>query len=102
MGVVVNAEKTKYMMWNYKPYKQGRYLQVELEQGEILKFEEIETCTYLGTLVTRQTGSNEEIKIRIVAENKSAYTLQKILTGGMFSRKVKIKVYKTMIRPVVT
>lgn len=91
MGLEVNVAKTKYMQWNDKPFKQGGFLQVQLDENIMVKFEEVETFTYLGTLVTREVGSNEEIKARIVAGNKSAFALKSILTGNMFSRSVKLK-----------
>ena len=56
---------------------------------------------YLGSVVTSDNNVNTEIKSRLVAGNKVYFTLQNLLKNKNILRKVKLNIYKTLIRPVV-
>jgi hypothetical protein len=43
-----------------------------------------------------------EIKIRITAENRFYFSLNKLLKSRAVARNTKVRVYRTIIRPVVT
>lgn len=101
MGLKINESKTKYMVWSDNQYEQGGQLTVKVDQNKEYRFKEVETFTYLGTVMTRRPGSEEEIKARISAGSKSAFALKSVISGNMFSRAVKLRIYKTIIRPVV-
>ena len=56
---------------------------------------------YLGTTLTNQNSIAEEIKSRLRSENACCYSVQKILSSGLLSKYLKIKIYRTIILPVV-
>ena len=65
-----------------------------------LSFENVEKFRYVGVTETNTNDIREEIKRRI---NMGAcyYSLEKILSSRLLSKKLKIKTYKTNILPAV-
>jgi len=53
----------------------------------------------LGAYVTSKNEVTEEIKSRLVSGNACFYSVQKLLTSRLISRKLKI--YRTVILPVI-
>ena len=60
----------------------------------------MEKFRYLGVTVTNRNDIREEIKRRINMGNACYYSL-KILSSRLLSKKLKVKIYKTIILPVV-
>jgi hypothetical protein len=56
---------------------------------------------YLGTTLTDQNCIQEEIKSRLNSGNAYYHSVQSFLSSGLLSRNVKVKVYETIILPVV-
>ena len=56
---------------------------------------------YLGSLITENSDNNTDINARIMAGNRSYYSLLPLLRSKAVSRTTKIRIYKTIIRPVV-
>jgi hypothetical protein len=56
---------------------------------------------YLGTTLTDQNGIHEEIKSRLNSGNACYHSVQSLLSSRLLSRNVKVKIYKTIILPVV-
>ena len=56
---------------------------------------------YLGVTVTNTNNIREEIKRRINVGNICHYSLERILSPYLISKKLKVKTYKTIIVPVV-
>ena len=61
----------------------------------------MEKFKYLGVTVTNTKDIREEIKRRINMGNACYYSLEKILSPHMLSKKLKVNTYKTIILPVV-
>ena len=57
---------------------------------------------YLGSTVTWDSDMVEEVKLRIAAALKCSWALNKILKSKFLSRRTKLQVYATMIRPIAT
>ena len=51
-------------------------------------------------MVTNTNDIREEIKCRIDMRNACYYSLEKILSSRLLSKKLKVKTYKTVILPV--
>ena len=56
---------------------------------ENLSFEKVEKFKYLGVMVTNMNDIREEIKRRINMGNACYYSLEKILSSRVFSKKLK-------------
>ena len=64
-------------------------------------FERVEDFQYLGTTLTNQNSLQEEIKSRLKLGNACYYSVQNLLSSSLLSKSVKIKIYRTIISPVV-
>jgi len=51
--------------------------------------------------LTNQNSVHEEIKCRLEAGNSCYYSVQTLLSSRLLSNNFKIKIYKTIILPVV-
>ena len=61
----------------------------------------MENFRYLGVTVTNTNDIHEEIKRKINMGNACCYSLEKILSSRLLSKKFKVKTYKTIILSVV-
>jgi hypothetical protein len=57
--------------------------------------------TTLGTTLTNQNDIRDEIKSRLRAGNACYYSVQNLLSSRLTSKNLTIKIYKTVILPVV-
>ncbi|KAJ4452079.1 hypothetical protein ANN_03595 [Periplaneta americana] len=97
IGLEVNPEKTKYMSMSRD---QNIVRKGNIKIGN-LSFEEVEKFKYLGATVTNINDTREEIKHRINMGNACYYSVEKILSSSLLSRNLKVRIYKTVILPVV-
>jgi hypothetical protein len=56
---------------------------------------------YLGTTLTDQNCVHEEIKSRLNSANACYHSIQSLLSSRLLYGNVKVKIYKTIILPVV-
>jgi len=63
--------------------------------------ERVEEFKYLGTTLTNKNSIHEQIKSRLKLGNACYYSVQNLLYSSLISKKLKIKIYKTIILPVV-
>jgi hypothetical protein len=97
IGLEVNSEKTKYMfMSRHQTTGQSNYIRVANKS-----FEKVAKFTYLGATLTDQNCIHEEIKNRLNSWNACYHAVQNLLSSRLLSRNVKIKIYKSIIIPVV-
>ena len=55
----------------------------------------------MGTTLTHQNSILEEIKSRLRLGNACYHSAQKLLSSRLLSRNLKVKVYRTIILPVL-
>ena len=63
--------------------------------------ETVEEFKYLGTTLTNKNSIQEEIKSRLKLGNACYYSVQNLLSSSLLSKKLKVKIYRTIILPVV-
>jgi hypothetical protein len=64
-------------------------------------FENVSQFKYLGTTVTNRNFMQEEIMRRLNYGNACYHSFQNHLSSRLLSKNVKIRIYKTIILPVV-
>src|SRR5215469_11694499 len=75
-------------------------------QGHSLKIdnsviERVEEFKYLGVTLTDHNSIQEEIKSRFNLGNACYHSVQNLLSSRLLSKNLKIKIYRTIILPVV-
>jgi len=96
-GLEVNAHKTKYMAVS-RDQNAGRIHSMKTDNSS---FERVEEFKYLGTTLTYQNFIQEESKSRLKLGNACYYSVQNLLSSRLLSKHLKIKIYRTIILPVV-
>ena len=96
-GLEVNAHKTNYMTV-FRDQNAGRIHCVKMDNISIARVEEFK---YLGTTLTNQNSIQEEIKCRLKLGNACYYSVQNLVSSSLLSKTLKIKIYRTIILPVV-
>jgi len=93
----VNADKTKYMVMS-RHKNAGQSYNIETDNSS---FERAEEFKYLGTTLTNKNSIQKEIKSRLKSGNVCYHSLQNLLSSSLLSKNLKIKIYRTIILPVV-
>ena len=93
-GLIVNVHKTKYLKCTSR---QDQPKSINIENKE---FEQVISFKYLGSTVNTDNTIEEEIKERTAPGNKAFFT--KMFQSKLISRMAKLKLYCSVIRPVIT
>jgi len=64
-------------------------------------FERMEEFKYLVTTISNQNSIQEEIKSRLKSGNACYHLVQNLLSSSLLSKNLKIKIYRTIILPIV-
>jgi hypothetical protein len=76
----------------------GRRHSMKIDNSSIERVEEFE---HLGTRLTDRNSIQEEIKSRRKLGNACYYWVRNVLSSGLLSKNVKIKIYRTIISLVI-
>jgi hypothetical protein len=97
VGLEINVEKSKYRLLS-RHQNIGRNQNIKIANrlfGNVSQFK------YLGTTVTNQNLIQEEIKRRLNSGTACYHSVQNLLSSSLLSKNLKIRIYKTIILPVV-
>ena len=64
-------------------------------------FERVEDFRYVGTTLTDQNSILKEIKSRLKSGHACYHSVQNLVSSSLLSKNIKIKMYRTIILPVV-
>ena len=95
-GLIVNIHKTKYMKCTRR---QDQLMPLNIENKE---FEQVKSFKYLGSIVNTDNTMEEEIKERIALGNRAYFANKKVFQSKLISKRAKLKLYHSVIRPIVT
>ena len=94
VGLKINANKTKVMRLNTK-------VKEHIMLGEEA-LEEVDSFTYLGGIVTKKGGCDEDIRSRLSKARAQFNRLRKIWNSSVFSIKTKVRLFNTLVISVLT
>src|SRR5215471_8642066 len=97
IGLEVNADKTKYMVMS----REGNARRGHSVKTDNSAIERVEEFKFLGVTLTDQNSIQEEIKSRLKLRNTCYHWVQNLLSSRLLSKNLKIKIYRTIILPVV-
>jgi hypothetical protein len=97
VGLEVSAEKNKYMLLSCHQ-NAGQKHGIKAANRS---FENVAQLRYLGTTATDLNLIQEEIKRRLNSGNAIYCSIQKLMSSRLLSKNVKIRIYKTMLFPLV-
>jgi hypothetical protein len=93
VSLEINVEKTKYMLLS-RHQNVGINWDIKIINRS---FENVSQFKYLGTTVTNTNLIQEKVKRRLNSGNAYCPFVQNLLPTRLLSRKVKIRVYETII-----
>jgi hypothetical protein len=97
IGLEVNAEKTKYMVMSQNQNARHNH-NIKIDSKS---FERVEEFKYLGATLMNRNSIQEEIKSRLKFGNACYHSVQNLLSSRLLSKNTKIRVYRTIILPVL-
>lgn len=96
-GLHVNMKKTKYLKAS-----KNQSLQPQTVSVGNNTFAAVKDFVYLGSTVTEKNEISTEINRRIMAANRCYFGLRRYFRSKLLSRRTKVLLYKTLLRPVLT
>jgi hypothetical protein len=95
-GLIINEQKTKYLRCTRKNHVMDN---ININS---MHLEQVKSFKYFGSIVNGNNSIEEEIKERIVLGSKAYYTNQALFKSKLLSKNSKLKMYWTLVTPVVT
>ena len=97
IGLEVNVDKTKYLVTSRDQNARRRH-SIDTDNSS---FESSDEFEYLGTTLTNRKSIQEEIKSRLKSGNACYHSVQYLLSSSLLCKNLNIKIYRTIILPVV-
>jgi hypothetical protein len=98
VGLRINEEKSEYMVVSRR---NGNLVQDEFIEVEEYKFRRVDQFKYLGLIITQNNDIKTEISMRLQSANKCFFGLSKIFRSRAISKNLKVRMYLTLLRPIV-
>ncbi|KAG7309934.1 hypothetical protein JYU34_004449 [Plutella xylostella] len=98
VGLRISTEKTEYL--HMTRYRGNHEVRKNLQVGETA-YKGVAKFKYLGCTITDTNTREQEIDIRVQNALRCSAALHKVLVSKLLSRKTKIRIYKTVIRPIL-
>jgi len=98
VGLTFNDDKTEYLILSRSNRNYGLEQHIELEGHT---FRKVSQFKYLGSIITQDNELKTEVSSRIQLANKGYYGLKRILKSRTLSKNLKIRIYMTLLRPIV-
>lgn len=95
-GMEISAQKTKIMTLSRNECTYEASCINGMQIDKVAKFK------YLGSTITDKNEMDEEIKERLGAGNRCYYSLIDLFKGKRISKTTKLRIYNSIIKPVVT
>jgi len=95
-GLKINADKTKYMV-----LPQGQNAGYHNIKTDNKSFERVEQLKYLVTTLKNQNSIQEKVNSWLKSGNTFYHSVQNLLSSNLLSKNKKIKIFSTIILPVV-
>ena len=92
MGLRISKEKTKVMTANSKQRE------IKLKDEEL---EDVQSFTYLGSIVTSDGGADEDVKSRIGKARQAFNTPRPVWNSTSISTKSKLRIFTTNVKSVL-
>ena len=92
LGLTMHKGKSKILKVN------NNTTPIRLE-GEAL--EEVESSTYLGSVVDKLGGTDADVKVQIGKARAAFHQLQKVWGSSELPRNTKIRIFNSMAKPVL-
>ena len=92
-GLRISKEKTKVMRANSKQREKIKLKDVELE--------DVQSFTYLGSIVTSHGGADEDVKSRIGKARQPFNILRPVWHSTSMSIKTKLRIFSTNVNSVL-
>jgi hypothetical protein len=96
VGLIINEKKTKYLKCTEKDIRTDNL------NVNNLHIEQVRHYKFLGSIINDINSIEEEIKERIALGTKAYHANQKFFKSRLVTKYSKLKLYRTVIRPIVT
>jgi hypothetical protein len=97
IGLEVNAEKTQYMVMS-RNQNAGHNHNIKIDNKS---FERVGELKYFGTTLTNRNSIHEETESGLKSRSACYHSVQNLLSSRLLSKNTKIRVYRSIILPVV-
>jgi hypothetical protein len=96
--LAINVEKAKYINTSRSRQQDAHTRTVDIN-GKV--YQEVTDFKHLGSIITSENNCERDRKARMASGNRSYYALTKIVKSREISKSTKLKIYRTVIRPIV-
>jgi len=97
MMIIIIIQLTRYMVI-FRDQNALRSRSMKIDNSS---FERVEQFKYLGTNLTNQNSTQEEIKSRLKSRAVCYYSVQNLLTSSSLPKNLKIRIHRTIILLIV-